>query len=207
MNWENIIKNMDGRNRRTNKKLFSANQILQDDIEDDLRGHKGTKEALGKLIRSMEKKHPVKVTNLRFAKDLGKYKTFVMAELKITAKLRKYDEDTILVVARRAKYNEKLFRIDSIELAQSMIKKDERRAFADDDTGLEPFMVNPPKGNERIKIVKDIFSEVDDARDILQAASSWSSPETYERIERKLSELVKEIKALEKEALEYHSRK
>jgi len=85
------------------------------------------------------------------------------------------------------------------------IKKDERRAFADDDTGLEPLMTNPPKGKERIKAVKRIFSEVDDARDILQAASSWSSPETYERIERKLSELVKEIKALEKEALEYHS--
>lgn len=65
---------------------------------------------------------------------------------------------------------------------------------------------NPPKGKERIKIVKDIFSEVDDARGILQAASSWSSPETYERIERKLSDLVKEIKALEKEALEYHGK-
>ena len=65
---------------------------------------------------------------------------------------------------------------------------------------------NPPKGKERIKIVKDIFSEVDDAKDILQAASSWSSPETYERIEKKLSELVKEIKALEKEALEYHGK-
>ena len=65
---------------------------------------------------------------------------------------------------------------------------------------------NPPKGKERIKIVKDIFSEVDDARGILQAASSWSSPETYERIEQKLSQLVKEIKALEKEALEYHGK-
>tara|TARA_R110002020_G_scaffold474075_1_gene704418 strand:+ start:81 stop:452 length:372 start_codon:yes stop_codon:yes gene_type:complete len=119
MTWKNIIKDMDGRNRRTNKKLFSANQILQDDIELDLRGHKGTKEELDKLIRSMEKKHPVKVTNLRFAKDLGKYETFVMAELKITAKLRKYDEDTIFVVARSFKDNEKLFRIDSIELAES----------------------------------------------------------------------------------------
>mgnify|MGYP000403702859 CR=1 FL=1 len=89
---------------------------------------------------------------------------------------------------------------------KNTIKKDERRAFADDDTGLEPFMVNPSKGNERIKIVKDIFSEVDDARDILRAASSWSSPETYERIEQKLSALVKEIKTLEKEALEYHGK-
>jgi hypothetical protein len=84
------------------------------------------------------------------------------------------------------------------------IKKDEMRAFADDDTGLEPLMVNPPKGEERLKIIRQMFSEIDSARGILQAASSWSPPETYERIERKLSELVKEIKSLEKEALEYH---
>ena len=64
---------------------------------------------------------------------------------------------------------------------------------------------NPPKGKERLKMVKDIFKEVDDANDILHAASSWSSPETYERITNKLSELVKEIKGLEKEAIEYHS--
>ena len=73
---------------------------------------------------------------------------------------------------------------------KNTIKKDERRAFADDDTGLEPFMVNPSKGNERIKIVKDIFSEVDDARDILRDASSWSSPETYERMEKKVRKSV-----------------
>ncbi len=127
MNWENIIKGMDFRERRTNKRLFSANQILQDDIELDLRGHMGTKEELGKLIRSMEKKHPVKVTNLRFDNDLGKYKRFIMAELKITAKRRKYDEDTIEVIGinfnygmeKHTKDGERLFRIHSIELAES----------------------------------------------------------------------------------------
>ena len=89
---------------------------------------------------------------------------------------------------------------------KEILKEDEMRAFADDDTGLESDVPrNPPKGKERMKMVKDIFSEIDDAEGILRAASSWSSPETYEKIERKLSELVKEIKALEKEALEYHS--
>ena len=109
---------MGERNRRTNKKLFSANQILIDAVEEDLRGHKGTKEALGKLIRSMEKKHPVKVTNTRFFKGL-RDKTFMETKLKITGKLRKYDEDTIVVIATNFKDDEKLFRIDSIELAQS----------------------------------------------------------------------------------------
>ena len=120
MSWEDTIRKevMGERNRRTNKKLFSANQILQDDIEDDLRGHKGTKEELGKLIRSMEKKHPVKVTNTRFFKGL-RDKTFMETKLKITGKLRKYDEDTIVVIATNFKDDEKLFRIDSIELAQS----------------------------------------------------------------------------------------
>jgi hypothetical protein len=120
MSWEDTIRKevMGERNRRTNKRLFSANQILIDAVEDDLRGHKGTKEALGKLIRSMEKKHPVKVTNTRFFKGL-RDKTFMETKLKITGKLRKYDEDTIVVIATNFKDDEKLFRIDSIELAQS----------------------------------------------------------------------------------------
>jgi hypothetical protein len=126
MNWEDILKSnwprditevTGERNRRTNKRLFSANQILIDAVEDDLKGHKGTKEELGKLIRSMEKKHPVKVTNLRFTKDLGKYKTFDMAELKITAKRRRYDADTMLVVARKFKDTE-LFKIEYLLFAE-----------------------------------------------------------------------------------------
>ena len=114
MSWKDIIKNMDGRNPRTNKKLFSDNEILLDDIEIDLRGHKGTKKELDKLIRSMEKKHPVKVTNLRFAKDPKKYKTFIMARLKITAKLKRYDGNTILVIASMP--NDKLFKIENVKL-------------------------------------------------------------------------------------------
>ena len=127
MSWEDIIKSAwprditevtGERNRRTNKRLFSANQILIDAVEDDLRGHKGTKEELGKLIKSMEKKHPVKVTNLRFFKGL-RDKTFMETKLKITAKRRKYDEDTIVVIATNFKDDEKLFRIDSIDLKES----------------------------------------------------------------------------------------
>ena len=127
MSWEDIIKSAwprditevtGERNRRTNKRLFSANQILIDAVEDDLRGHKGTKEELGKLIKSMEKKHPVKVTNTRFFKGF-RDKTFMETKLKITAKRRKYDEDTIVVIATNFKDDEKLFRIDSIDLKES----------------------------------------------------------------------------------------
>jgi len=127
MSWEDIIKSnwprditevTGERNSRTNKRLFSANEILQDAIKDDLRGHKGTKEELDKLIRSMEKKHPVKVTSLRFAKDIRKYETFIMAKLKITAKRRRYDADTMLVIASKFKDTE-LFRIENIEPTQS----------------------------------------------------------------------------------------
>ena len=126
MNWEDILKSnwprditevTGERNRRTNKRLFSANQILIDAVEDDLRGHKGTKEELDKLIRSMEKKHPVKVTSLRFAKDLGKYETFIMAKLKITAKSRRYDADTMFVVASKFKDTE-LFKIENLQFAE-----------------------------------------------------------------------------------------
>lgn len=126
MNWEDIIKSawprditeVTGRNRRTDKSVFSMSEILIDAVEDDLRGHKGTEEELDKLIRSMEKKHPVKVKNLRFDKDLGKYETFDMAELKITAKRRRYDADTILVIGTQFKDTE-LFKIEKVELADS----------------------------------------------------------------------------------------
>ena len=125
MTWKDIVKNMDGRRRRTNKNLFNYNEILLDDIEIDLRGHKGTKEELDKLIRSMEKKHPVKVTNTRFFKGF-RDKTVMETTLKITAKRRKYDEDTIVVIATNFKDDEKLFRIDLIDLEESGNTEDEK---------------------------------------------------------------------------------
>jgi len=72
------------------------------------------------------------------------------------------------------------------------------------ETDFLEYRVSKPKGEERIEIIKDIFSKVSEAGDILDAAASWTSPDAYQNITTKISNLLEEIKGLEKEAIEHH---
>ena len=87
----------------------------------------------------------------------------------------------------------------------------EEELFGGDRDGSESdfleYRVSKPKGEQRIEIIKDIFSKISEAGDILDAAASWTSPDAYQNITTKISNLLKEIKALEKEAIEHHSEK
>jgi len=80
----------------------------------------------------------------------------------------------------------------------------EYRSLYGDGSETDFLQDKAPKGEQRIKIIKDVFGKVSEAGDILDAAASWTSPRKYQDITTKISDLLKEIKALEKEAIEHH---
>jgi hypothetical protein len=89
---------------------------------------------------------------------------------------------------------------------KDMSEDEYRRYYGDgSETDFQQFR-NPPKGNKRIKIIKEAFAQISEAGHILDAAATWSSPEKYQEMASKIVNLLKEIRSLEKEAIEHHSK-